>query len=44
MTAVLWLLWLGVRIAVWPLARFGLVRGVAVWTVVLVVAVRMHGS
>jgi hypothetical protein len=43
MTAALWLLLLGVRIAIWPLARFGL-RGVAVWTAVLVVAVRVHGS
>jgi hypothetical protein len=44
MTATLWLLLLGVRIAVWPLARFGLVGGVAVWTAVLLVAVRVHGS
>jgi hypothetical protein len=44
MTAVLWLLVLGVRIAVWPLARFGRVRGVAIWAAVLLVAVRMHGS
>jgi hypothetical protein len=44
MTAALWLLLLGVRIALWPLARFGLLRGVAVWTAVLVVAVRVHGS
>jgi hypothetical protein len=44
MTAALWLLVLGVRIAVWPLARFGPVRGVAVWAAVLLVAVRVHGS
>jgi hypothetical protein len=44
MTAALWLLLLGVRITIWPLAHFGVLRGVAVWTAVLLVAVRVHGS
>lgn len=44
MIAALWLLLLGIRIVAWPLARFGLLRGVAVWAAVLVVAIRLHGS
>lgn len=44
MLLALWLLGLGLRVMWWPLRRFGLARGVALWAVVLLVAVRLHGA
>ena len=44
MLAALWLLGFGLRLVWWPLGRYGLARGVALWAVVLLVAIRLHDA